>query len=128
MAGLSSKTTGFLRVVESLLCPRGTPTPWIHFSVCGSDSSGPEYQPYDWFCKYLTLHRHRPVCQPLKKGSLLKKELLPSQHLQPQLCSQDLQATKAASGLKSPGYHLESGRPQLCCLGLLRVGTDPQSP
>lgn len=68
------------------------------------------------------------MCQSLKKGSLLMKELLPSQHLQPQLCSQYLQAIKAASGLKSPGYLLESRKVQFCYLGLLRVGTDLQPP
>lgn len=50
--------------------------------------------------------------------------LLSSQRWQPQLCSQDLQALKAASGLTSTGYVLESWKRQLCLLGLLRVGTD----
>ena len=100
--------------------------PGIHLSACGSHSNGPENQSHDWLCKCLTIYRHRPVCQPLKKGSLLMKELLPSQCVQPQLCSQDLQAIKVATGLKTAGSLLESRQRHLCCLGLLRVGTDTQ--
>lgn len=55
-----------------------------------------------------------------QKGQLAdQQELLSSQ-----LCSQDLQAIKAASGLKRVGYVLENRERQLCHLGLLRVGTD----
>lgn len=76
MAELTTQTIGFPGMAESLFCtllPSSMVSP-----LCGS-----EHQPHDWLCKYLTIHRHRPVCQLLKKDSLLVKELLASLCLQP---------------------------------------------